>query len=128
MKLASLFSIRSIVAKIRRAISMILGTHLLWRKLVKSTRQTTSETKPEQPSIPALYFHAHTYQWFQETLPDDWQTDIRCWRFANRLFTTQFLINNFVGRLLLELIFKLETIFPHALAKIGHYPMIIVRK
>lgn len=124
-----MFSIRSNIAKIRRLILMIPGTRLLWRKLVvKSTKQTTSEKMPDQSSIPPLYFHAHNYQWFQETLPDDWETEVRCWRFVNKAFTTTFVVNNFVGRLLLELIFRLETIFPHAMAKIGGYPMIIVRK
>ena len=127
-KLALNFNTKWITEKIRRLLSMIPGARYLWMKLTKRTGKTIDVGKPKQPSRPPLYFHPHDYQWFQETLPENWETDIRCWRSVGRIFTTRFVGNNFAGRLFLELLFWLETILPHALARLGQYPMIIIRK
>jgi len=77
---------------------------------------------------PAIYFHPHDYDWFQRTLPKNWRTEIRCWRAVDRPFTTTLIPDNWVGRAILETVFALETLFPHAMARIGKYPMIILRK
>jgi SAM-dependent methyltransferase len=125
-KLASLFSSQQIIAKTRRLIAMIPGERRLGRQ---QAPPTTSEREPgARECVPPLYFHAHNYQWFRDTVPDEWETEIRCWRFVNRPFTTTFVANNVIGRLLLAIIFWLETLFPHAMARIGSYPMIILRK
>ena len=125
-KLASLFSRQQIVAKARRLITMIARAGRLGGQQVLSV--PPADAKPAHPSAPPLYFHAHDYQWFQKTLPDEWGTDIRCWRFVNRAFTTAFVPNNVVGRLLLAMIFRLENLFPHAMARIGSHPMMILSK
>ena len=118
-KIAKLFNARWIIAKIS-------GTRL--RKIVKRVLQIFDDEKHEGGSRPPLYLHAHNYQWFQKIVPYDWNVDIRCWRSVDNIFTETLVPNNFWGRLLMKLIFWLETVFPHALAKIGAYPMIIIRK
>jgi ubiquinone/menaquinone biosynthesis C-methylase UbiE len=127
-KFALNFNTKWITKKIGRLPSMIPGVRSVWTRLAKPAGQKANDEKPKQPTRPPLYFHPHDYQWFQETLPDNWETDIRCWRSVGRVFTTRFVGNNFAGRLFVELLFKLETIFPHTLARLGQYPMILIRK
>jgi SAM-dependent methyltransferase len=127
-QLASLAGRRAVLARLRRLIARIPGTRFLWGRFRRPAAQDASREGHGQPERPPLYFHPGDYQWFRQMLPEYWDTDIRCWRFADRAFTTTFVGDNVAGRLLLELLFKAETRFPHAMARVGRYPMIIIRK
>jgi len=119
-EIAANFSVRRILAKIP-------GTLLLWRKVVKPILGIGNRSY-EGAVHPPLPFHPHDYQWFRRAFPNDWHMDIRSWRSIDCIFTQTFVPNNSIGPLLLRLIFWLEEKFPHALARIGRYPMIIIHK
>ena len=82
----------------------------------------------EPPPRPALYFHAHDQRWFRENLPPEWTIEIRCWRSVGRDFTVEFVRDGFRGRLLLNLIYRLETLFPRGLARLGQYPVFVITR
>ena len=121
MDTSSSFNAQWIIAKIP-------GDRPFLRKIVKLVPQITDDEKHKGDVSPPLYLHAHNYRWFQKTFPNDWNIDIRCWRSVGKFFTETFIPSNLLGQLLMRLIFWFETVFPHALAKIGTYPMIIIRK
>jgi SAM-dependent methyltransferase len=77
---------------------------------------------------PALYFFAHDYGWFRKTLPVAWDVDIRCWRLVDRFFTRWVVPSNRLGTLMMKGILWLETSYPRLTARVGRYPMIIIRK
>lgn len=77
--------------------------------------------------VPPLYAYTHNRKWFQETLPGEWDVDIRCWSIVDQYFSRRFVPNGLFGRCILGLIYLLETAFPHALAWTG-YQTIVIRK
>jgi SAM-dependent methyltransferase len=77
---------------------------------------------------PALYFHPHNNDWIRRTLPKHWKTDIRVWRSVGIGFTKALIADNLLGRVLLRIIYWLEEAFPHALARLGRYPIIVIQK
>jgi hypothetical protein len=81
----------------------------------------------ESDETPPLYAYAHDRQWFQETIPREWNVDIRCWSIIDQSFTKKFVPDNLFGRYILGTIYWLETLFPHSLAWIG-YQTIVIRK
>ena len=76
--------------------------------------------------IPGTY--SHNYHWFKKTLPADWKIKVRCWQSVDRIFTETFISDKIAGRMVINFIYMLETIFPHLMAKIGSYPMFIIEK
>ena len=114
--------------KIKQIILIVPGFRNLWKKLKNFKKQIVYEEKFLPKNIPPLYFKPHDYHWFQDNLPDDWVVDIRCWVSIDKIFSSTFVPDNFLGHILLEIIFLLETIFSHAFATIGRFPMIIIRK
>jgi ubiquinone/menaquinone biosynthesis C-methylase UbiE len=78
--------------------------------------------------VPPLYCHPHDLGWMTRTLPRHWNTDIRVWRSVDFAVTRAFIDENFAGRLLLRTIYRLEEMFPHALARWGKYPCIVIEK
>lgn len=132
-KIAIYLSARQLTATIRRLISTIPGTRLLWRKIMKPALRIPDKPIPDNErhdmlGHPPLYAHFHSYEWFEKSLPHDWHVDIRCWRSVDRIFTTKFVHENLSGLFLVKLMSWLETIFPHTLARIGRYPIIIIQK
>lgn len=127
MKLVSIS--RAFIEKIKHIISIVPGTRFIMRELIESSKKNiSSKEKIERQIPPPLYCQPNDYQWFKETLPEDWVTDIRCWRSFDRVFSRIFVVNNFLGKILLDLIFMLENIFSHTLARLGRHPMIIISK
>jgi SAM-dependent methyltransferase len=87
-----------------------------------------SNAEPGHRAVPALYFHPHDYRWMNRTLPEHWHTDIRVWRSVGIAFTRTLIADDFWGAMLLRIIYWLEEIFPHALARLGRYPTILIQK
>jgi SAM-dependent methyltransferase len=77
---------------------------------------------------PPLYYAAHDYRWFKNTFPREWNLDIRCWGAADEEFVAALVPNNAVGRFLLRVLFRLESLLPHLMARIGRFPLIVIRK
>jgi len=61
-------------------------------------------------------------------LPEHWKTDIRVWRSVGIAFTRRLIADNILGTVLLRIIYWLEEAFPHALARVGRYPMVLIQK
>jgi hypothetical protein len=79
-------------------------------------------------AVPALYFHPHDYRWMRRTLPRPWKTDIRVWRSVGIAFTRRLIRDDFLGAVLLRIVYWLEEAFPRALGRLGRYPLILIRK
>jgi len=79
-------------------------------------------------AVPPLYFHPHEYKWMRRALPRQWKTDVRVWRSVGIGFTRRLIADNVLGAVLLRIVYWLEEAFPHALARLGRYPLILIRK
>jgi hypothetical protein len=54
--------------------------------------------------------------------------EIRCWRSIGMTFSKRVIPDNRLGEWLLERLFWLEERFPHALARVGRYAIIVIWK
>ena len=88
------------------------------------------KTPCSQPTqlAPTLYFVPQDYEWFVANLPKQWRVDFRPWRSVDMAFTQKVIADNAVGALILNLIYLLEEMLPHWLARVGRYPLIILEK
>ena len=94
-------------------------------------RQKRSETsQPSLPSRPArnLYFHAHNYKWFKAELGKYCHFDLVCWRSVDQGFLVYYIRPHFFGKTLLRLIYWWESAFPRLAARLGEFPMFIIKK
>jgi len=120
---------RAFIEKLKHLVSIVPGTRFIMERLTNPGKKNISNRdKGEEQIPPPLYCQPNDYQWFRETLPKDWITEILCWRSFDRVFSRIFVVNNFLGRILLDLIFTLENNFSRTLGKIGRHPMIIIKK
>ncbi len=114
--------------RLRGLAAHVPGARRLWRALThrasRSMAPSPTALRDERP----LYFYAHEYTWFRKTLPVEWDIEVRCWRALDRFSTDCFVADNLLGRVLLALVSWCETTFPHALVRLGRYPMIVLRK
>ena len=83
---------------------------------------------PTARAHPPLYYHAHTYDWFRDTFASWTHVDIRASRSVDEDFMQSCVPQNWIGRVLLTLIFWCETTFPRMFGRIGRYPAVIVGK
>ncbi len=101
----------------------------IWPTSLRSRRSgTASRLEPGGRATPPLYFHPHEYRWMKHILPEHWKTEIRVWRSVGIGFTTRLIADNILGTVLLRIIYWLEEAFPHALARLGRYPMVLIQK
>jgi SAM-dependent methyltransferase len=112
-----------LVRRVRRGVSRRLG-----RPARRAVSVTNSHDVRASSPRPTLYFHAHPYRWFRENLPEQWDTRLRCWRAVGREFTNEFVGDGLFGRLLMRLIYRVETLFPHSLARLGEYPVFLITR
>lgn len=90
--------------------------------------QKSEATDTSLRAIPPLYFSALDYKWLKGNLPKHWNTEIRSWRSVDIFFTRKFVADNMIGIVLLRIFYWFENVFPHALGRLGRYPMIIIQK
>jgi len=114
--------------KIKQLVLKIPGIHSLWRRIKNVRRKVAKEKGADSSTRPPIYYKAHDYYWLKKTFSDNWDTDIRCWRSLSYTASRIFVPDNYLGRFLLKALFTLESKFPHFFARIGRYPMIIIRK
>jgi ubiquinone/menaquinone biosynthesis C-methylase UbiE len=86
------------------------------------------EAEPGRRAMPELYFHPHDYRWMRAALPKYWKTEIRIWRSVGIAFTKKLIADSVLGAAVLRIIYWLEQVFPHALARLGRYPLILIEK
>lgn len=115
----------ALLCRPRFVLGLIPGVRQLWRKVVKPAFGLPEKSGADRPP---LYFHAHPYRWFRGVIPADWNVDIRSWSCVDSIFTRTFIPDNALGRFLLRMIFWLDSAFPHAMVKLGAYPMVVISK
>jgi len=78
----------------------------------------------QQPG-PALYFYAHSYQWFCHEIKQKYATRLFSWRSVNVPFLKIFIHQNWGGKQLLKSIFWLENRFHGFMGRFGAYPLFV---
>lgn len=93
-------------------------------------RQRTSEHQgtSERPTRPFLYVHAHDPDWFRRILPASWRVDVRCFRAMGQGFTTRFVRENAMGRILTRAMAGLEEACPRFMLRVGTYLLVVIEK
>jgi ubiquinone/menaquinone biosynthesis C-methylase UbiE len=114
------FSIRALLARVP-ILSMLL-------KAGKNAESSAGSRNSSAQGRPPLYFCPHDYRWIRNVLPKHWNSEIRVWRSVGIGFTRRLVADNVVGTVLLRIIYRLEEMFPHASARLGRYPMIVINK
>jgi ubiquinone/menaquinone biosynthesis C-methylase UbiE len=122
----------SLITKMRersaRALLSLLTVLPVRSRAVGHTGSGDGVRNTSVARVPPLYFHPHGYDGIRRALPKHWETDIRVWRSVGIAFTKALVADNFLGAALLRIIYWLEEVFPHALARLGRYPTIVIRK
>ena len=100
------------------------------QKALGLRREVSGSSRPPLPHRPArsLYFHAHTYEWFKSELGKSGQFDMVCWRAVDQRFLLHYIRPHFFGRTVLKLLYWWEETFPYMAARLGKFPMFIVKK
>jgi SAM-dependent methyltransferase len=97
----------------------------------RSERDASAQSQQDAfpGELPSLYYHAHDAGWFRQNLRrDDLQLEIRSARAVGRTISKALIPDNRLGGLVLTLFSLLEEMFPFAMAKIGRYALITLRK
>jgi len=76
---------------------------------------------------PPIYYHPHDRDWFTSR-PWTFRYSIRCWGLVTNVWMRRYLPNNWLGRLIVKIMFLFQRLFPGIASKIGRYPMIIITK
>jgi len=103
--------------------------HFLQR-MVGLRRKSGEPSQPALPPRPArtLYFHAHNYKWFESELRKYCTFDLVCWRTVDQTFLVYYIRPHFFGKTFLRLIYWWESAFPSLAARLGKFPMFIIKK
>jgi SAM-dependent methyltransferase len=76
---------------------------------------------------PQLYFHTHNSRFLNDRTVD-FAIDVLVWSSISSGFTKTYIPDGRSGRLLLQIIAKLEDYFPHTSGRFGQYPLFIIKK
>jgi ubiquinone/menaquinone biosynthesis C-methylase UbiE len=101
-----------------------------------TVRPARSTAKPElvtsvpaeHPEVPTVYFFAHDWKWLHDTLPSSWDVEIRSWASLDTETTWRLFRDTARSRRVLATISWLEDHLPTLMARVGSYPMIVVRR
>jgi SAM-dependent methyltransferase len=109
---------------------VVLGACRGLKSLFRAKPRTSGSSAPNLPPRPArgLYFHAHDYRWFKRELGQYCRFEMVCWRSVDQQFLQYFVRPGFFGKTLLRLIYWWEERFPHLAARLGMFPMFVIRK
>ena len=106
---------------------------LTWPRKVVATmsRRTASRDDAgtdgaDSEASRGFYFHAHPYEWFRDQRLE-YLVEIRSWRSLNSTMLRRAIHGPLLGGTILRVLFWLEGRFPHALGRVGEYPLIILR-
>lgn len=97
---------------------------------VRSARPAPSSDAliAEPAAAPPIYFYAHDWEWLQHTLPSGWDVEIRSWASLDAETTWRLFRDTAASRRALATVSWLEERLPTLMARLGAYPMIILRK
>lgn len=96
------------------------------RVLGRVKRLLRREPRPGPVTDP-LYYYAHPLSWWNR-FRDAGSVEIMSWRSLNAPESRALVPDNRVGRLLLSGLLALERRFPHALAPLGAYVIVVLRQ
>ena len=120
--------------------SIFLKALLLPFRTYKKTRKAAGDLlralklKPALPETGAeqkhgkLYFHPHSFQWFEERIKPLIDYQIFPWRSVTVSFTRFNIRPKLLGKFWLAVLFQLEERFPRWFGKHGAYPMFVFKK
>jgi SAM-dependent methyltransferase/uncharacterized protein YbaR (Trm112 family) len=93
-------------------------------------QEVGSASQPSLAHRPArsLYFHAHTYGWFKSELGKSGRFDMVCWRAVDQRFLLYYIRPRLFGKTILKVIYWWEEKFPYVAARLGKFPMFIIKK
>ena len=96
-------------------------------RMAKAFNPKKTFKKASEVSGPKLYFHAHNYNYFKK---QKWEfdLDILVWRSLNVSFTRKYIHNWLLGKQFLAFIYWLEDSFPYLIARLGQFPLFLIRK
>ena len=109
---------------------VVLNTLHTMQRALGLRRKSASAAQPATPPRPThnLYFHAHPYKWFRSELERFCRFDMVCWRAVDQRFLVYYVRPRLFGKTLLKVIYWWEEKFPHMAARLGKFPMFIVKK
>jgi SAM-dependent methyltransferase len=85
------------------------------------------DARRAEPAPSSFYFHAHGLGWFRRVLPPGSPVEVLCGPAVGTEFTKAFVRDNALGRLLLGVVAALEDAFPAWMARVGLYPLVVLR-
>ena len=104
---------------------------LPWRVIrlpLSLRRRIVERSRPSSVARRDLYFHAHGPRWFGQVLAPSMRFETVVWRSVSVPFMRAYIHPQLFGNRLLELVYRLEERFPRLFAKVGCYPIFIIRK
>lgn len=122
------------VDRLRRLVKNTPLVRTLWARVLKPLlrRGRPVASVPPQESGPgtcaSIYVHTHPLRWFRRTFGREWRVELRSWRSVGSEFTRRFIPDGALGRQMLQLLYRLEGAFPHAMARLGRYQIVIFSK
>ena len=93
-----------------------------------ATPDPVSIPPSEDPVAPPIYFFAHDRSWLKRTLPSSWDVELRSWASLDTETTWRLFRDTAASRRALAAISWLEDHLPKLMARVGSYPMIVVRR
>lgn len=103
--------------------SLLMNCLMLPWKVMAKLKAKSSEKRGAD-----LYFYAHGYRWFTSEIASRYPVKLKPWRSVNVPFLKKYVHGSILGKWLLKFIYRLEEIFPKAMARIGAYPMMVIEK
>jgi len=83
---------------------------------------------PAKATGQTLYFHAHSYEWFRQSIQLPYDCKLYAWRSVNVPFLKCFIHKQWGGAALLKVFYALESRFPALMGRIGAYPLFVSTK
>lgn len=74
-----------------------------------------------------VYYHAYPLGWWNH-FSDEAEVEVRTWRTLTAKVSRLVAPNNFLGKFLLGLLYRLEGLFPRGMLPFAAYPLIVLRK
>ena len=116
-----------------RAFNLLTGRSSRFRELVGQVRRRFEQRATREPvaatiSTPAG-FYPHDWNWLTAHVLGQYDRPVVVpWRSLSVPAMRKLIHPQMLGRKILRLVYRLEDRFPHALARIGQYPTIVITK
>jgi ubiquinone/menaquinone biosynthesis C-methylase UbiE len=106
-----------------------LAAKTIYRVLKPAKYRTILDLEAADKKAAAeLYFDPYPYAWLARELSARMTWSLTIWRFLSVGFLRAFVPDNALGRGLLDFIYAIEEGFPQLTARLGQYPVILLKK